>query len=483
MDISKIPQNSSAIASRQLSPAELFLKITQLGSIEAKVALIEKGQALLTSRLGQIISSNTLDLKQGDRLSLRPGEDPQSPVLKITKLPNRPVTLNSTTNPSLNQALPAGKAVKALVIGQQAGKTIIQIGRQQIPIQPSVDLKPGQLITLAKSPGKQNIELRIVDHQQVLKSALNQLLPQQARPQQLAALTQLTKLIQATIAAQPAPATGHQQSISTPENTTAAQLSQPAIISQSKDLFSQLQNLLNALPQLSKLDKNTIQQWVRYIVTTGQNRGSGVQSTQNPYQLLQQLPKFETSTIQQLRHVSAQTAQETGAPTEVKTKLDESFQAIGKEIAKLVEQSSSQQLLAQTNLRLQQELQLPFGLNLAIPLTDQQKTQELRLKIRQRNPEADSENQSWDIHLDFEFGLLGLISTHLLLDGNRLSASFWSQQPETTNKIESHLGEFKQQLTRAGYDLGQFHSFPGKPPEESAGDAISMPETLLDIRV
>ena len=484
MDISKIPDNLSTPASRQLSPVELFRQITQLGSIDAKVALIERGQALLTTRLGQIISSNTLDLKQGDRLSIRLGEDAQNPVLKITKLPNPPTNLNSATNPSLNQALPTGKTISALVIGQQAGKTIIQLGRQQISIQSPVDLKPGQLITVAKSSGNQNIELRIVDHQQVLKSALNQLLPQQARPQQSAALTQLTKLIQATITAQSTPSAGRHQSISTTGNTTSsAQLSQPATVSQSVNLFSQLQNLLSALPQLSKLDKNTIQQWVRYIVTTGQNRESDVQSTQNPYRLLEQLPKSEASVTQQLRLISAQIAQGTSTDVNAKTNLDESFQAIGKEIVKLVEQSASQQLLQQTNLRLQQELQLPIGLNLSIPLTDQQKNQELRLRIRQRNPEADPENQSWDIHLDFEFGVLGLISTHLLLDSNRLSASFWSQQAETRNKIESHLGDFKQQLTRAGYDLGQFHSFPGKPPEDSARDPMTMPETLLDIRV
>jgi len=478
MDISKIPDNLNTPTSRQLSPVDLFKQITQLGSIEAKVALIEKGQALLSTRLGQIISSNTLDLKQGDRLILRPGDNPQNPVLKITKLPNPPTSLNIATNSSLSQALPTGKAVSALVIGQQAGKTTIQIGRQQISIQSPVDLKPGQLISLVKSPDKQNIELRLVNHQQVLKSALNQLLPQQARPQQAAALTQLTKLIQAAVIAQPVPAAAGNQSIPTAGSTTpSAPLSQPV------NLFNQLQNLLSALPQLSKLDKTTIQQWVRYIVTTSHNRESGVQSTQNPFQLLEQIPKSETSVTQQLRQISAQTAQGSSAEVNAKANLHEPFQAIGKEIIKLVEQSASQQLLAQTNLRLQQELQLPIGLSLAIPVTDQQKNQELRLKIRQRNPEAEPEDQSWDIHLDFEFGLLGLISTHLLLDGNRLSASFWSQQIETQNKIDSHLNDFKQQITRAGYDLGQFHSFPGKPPEEPARDAMTMPETLLDIRV
>ena len=493
MDISKIPDNLSNTTSRQLSPAELFRQIARLDSIEAKVALIEKGQALLTTRLGQIISSNALDLKQGDRLSLRAGDNAQNPVLKITKLPTPPTNLKSVTNQVLNQVLLTGKAVSALVIGQQAGKTIIQLGRQQISIQPAVGSKPGQLITLLKSANNQNIELRSVDHQQVLKSALNQLLPQQARPQQSAALTQLVKLIQATVAAK---TTGDNPSISTTKSSTqptnmsnltppkaTPANSQPATTSQSANLFNQLQSLLSALPELSKLDKNTIKQWVRYMVTAGQSRESGAQSTQNPYQLLQQLAKSETFVTQELRQALAQSAQKTTIEVEAKTKFDEPFQTIGKEIAKLVEQSVSQQLLQQTNLRLQQELQLPFHLNLAIPFTDQQKSHELRLKIHQRNPEADPENQTWDIHLDFEFGLLGLISTHILLDGNRLSASFWSQQIETQDKIDGNLDDFKQQLTRAGYDLGQFHSFPGKPPKGPDREAMAMPETLLDIRV
>ena len=495
MDISKIADSPGNISNRQLPPADLFRQITQLGSIEAKVALINKGQALLNSQLGQILSNNSLDLKAGDRLNLRASGSEQNPVLKITRLPALPITLSATINQTLNQALANDKSAVALVINQNSGKTIIQLGKQRISVQTPIELKQGQLISLMKSSKNHRIELQPVNHQQVLKSALGQLLTLQSNPQQPAALTHLARLLQTILVTQTVRSDGDNQTLQTKQNSSLPPQASPAATqltgqqgqsSKSMNLFSQLSALLNALPQLAKLDKSTIQQWVRFIVATGQNRDAGPQMTANPYQLLKQMPKSETAFIQQLlqlRLPTAQTLQASTAEADVKPDLDGPLLAMGKEIGKLVEQSLGQQLLQQTNLRLQQEQQLPIALNLTIPLTDQQKIQELRLKIRQRNREADAENQSWDIQLDFEFGLLGLISTHLLLDGNRLSASFWSDQAETQQKIDSNLSVFKQQLTRAGYDLGEFHSFAGKPPQESSRDTMALPESLLDIKV
>ena len=495
MDISRVSDSLSNATSRALSPVDLFRQITQLGSIEARVALIEKGQALLNTRLGQILSNNTLDLKQGDRLSLRAGGSEQSPVLKIVKLPVQPFSLSGTRNPLLNQAIPSGKAGSALVTGHQSGKTIIQLANQKISIQPAVDLKPGQLISLIKTASGQNIELRPIDHQQVLKSALSQLLPQQASAQQSTALTQLIRLIQTLTSAEPSKPAGVNQAV-TPTatfqsaNQLTATVNQPIPVASNQssakpvDLVSQLANLLSTLPQLSNLDKPTIQRWVSYFIATSQSREPAT-SPQNPYQLLQQMAKSEGRIDQQLpQHQQGfNQSNQTAKTDEARPNLEASLLNSGKELVKLVEQSVSQQLLQQTSLRLQQELQQPIAFNLAIPLTDQQKNQELRLKIRQRKNESDPDRQSWDIHLDFEFGLLGMISTHLLLDDNTLSASFWSEQLETQQKIDRNLDSFKQQISRVGYDPGQFHSFPGKPPASTERETSHMPDSLLDIRV
>ncbi len=433
--------------------------------------MISRGQALLNSQLGQILSANTLDLKAGDRLKIRIGGNQQTPVLKVSKLSTQPITLSATANQNLMNILTASKPVAALVVRQQANNTLIQVGSQRITIQAQTDLKSGQLISLEKSADGKNIEIRPVDHQKVLKSAINQLLPHQTRVEQPAALTQLAKLIQSLSPTNYPP-------------TTASDTNQ----NQKANVFNKLEALAGSLPELSKLDKTTIQQWVRYIVPASQDKSDQAQSLSTPYQLLQQLPKSEGSVGQQLRQWAQSLTTSTGskpqlAQTESKPVADDLLLHTSREVVKLIEQSVGQHLLQKTNLRLQQELQQPLALNIAIPLNDQQKIQEMRLKIRQRKSEPEADKQSWDIRLDFEFGLLGLISTHLLLDDGRLSASFWSSKPETQQKIDSNLSDFKAQISRAGFDLGQFHSFPGKPPETTERDQLDLPETLLDIRV
>ena len=471
MEISKLSDSSFNTSSRQLLPIDLFKQLSQLGSIEARVASISKGQALLNSQLGQILSVNTLDLKTGDRLQIRAGGNEQVPVLKVSKLAPQATILNAAANQNLAKVLTAAKPVAALIVSQQSNNTIIQLGDQRIIIPAQPDLKSGQLISVEKSADGKNIEIRPVNHLQVLKSAINQLLPQQARHQQPASLTQLVKLIQNISS------TNYQP-------TAAAETNK----GQGTNVFSQLEALIGSLPQLSKLDKTTIQQWVRYILPASQDRSDQAHSVATPYQLLQQLPKLEGSVGQQLRQWAQSLASTTGSQVQItntgsKSIPDDLLLHTSREIIKLVDQSLGQQLLQQTSLRYQQELQQPLALSIAIPLNDQQKVQEMRLKIRQRKSEAGADKQSWDIHLDFEFGLLGLISTHLLLDDGRLSASFWSGNPETRQNIDSNLPDFKAQISRAGFDLGQFHSFPGKPPETNEHDKLDLPSTLLDIRV
>ncbi len=471
MDIPKLTDSLLNTNSRLLLPIDLFKQLNELGSIDARVASISKGQALLISQLGQILSANTLDLKAGDRLKIRVSGDQQTPALKVTKLLPQPITLNSSANRNLANSLAVSKPVAALIASQRANKTLIQVGNQRIAIRPQPDLKSGQLISLEKSADGKNIEIRPVNHQQVLKSAINQLLPHQAKTEQPAALTQLVKLI---------------QSISSPNDQPAT--SGKTNKSQNTNVFNQLETLFRSLPQLSKLDKTTVQQWVRFALPVSTDKPDQARSLSTPYQLLQQLPKSESSIGIQLRQfsqslVSTADSQPQIARTESNPVSDDLLLRTSREVLKLVEQSVGQQLLQQTNVRIQQELQQPFALNIAIPVNDPHGVQEMRLKIRQRTSEPEANKQSWDIHLDFEFALLGLISTHLLLDDDRLSASFWSRKPETQQKIDSNLSSFKAQISRAGFNLGEFHSFAGKPPDTSDRDKLDLPETLLDIRV
>ena len=501
MDIPRILEPNTGANNRSSSTVDLIRQLTQLGSIEARVATVVRGQAILLTQLGQIASTNALNLKAGDLIQIRAGGSEQNPVLKVSKATEKPVILDTSKHASLARQLPAGRTVSAILVAQQGSSSKIKIGNQIINIPRQPDLKPGQLVSLVKAADNSAIEIRPIDHRQVLKSAISRLLPQQSAPRENSGLTQLVKLVktisnsysaadkQASIPASAKTTVttsqlpgGLPSSVkSTITATPSSANIQPAQTSTSaNNLF---QALLASIPTMSKLDKTTLAHWVSRLLvpeSTGQRP-----STQ---QLLQQLPKSEAPLLQLLQKIIQQTPNQTQNPgpanvAEVRTTLEEPLQLLARDIIKLVEQSSHQQLLQQTSLRYQQELQQPLVINLAIPISDDQKTRELRLKIRQKHQTSETQKQCWDIRFDFEFGLLGLISTHLVLDENTLSASFWSELPGTQGKIDSNIDDFKQQLTLAGFDLGQFYSFADRPPEEVAEPMMPASEALLDIKV
>jgi hypothetical protein len=203
--------------------------------------------------------------------------------------------------------------------------------------------------------------------------------------------------------------------------------------------------------------------------------------------VMRQLPQTEQG-INQLIQLLLKASQES-ADTEVQQLKKPTFNnnepllTQFRDAIRSTEQSLNQQLFQQTSLRFQQELQQPVAFNLNIPYMEQQTVKSLQLKIRQKSKAANAENQAWEIRLSFEFGLLGLISTHILLDGDTLSSSFWAIKEATKNKINDALPDFKQQLVKSGFYLGHFFCYLGQPPQESNNAFSPVPDSLLDIKV
>ncbi|MDH5353987.1 MAG: hypothetical protein OEY09_06025, partial [Gammaproteobacteria bacterium] len=421
MDIPKLPDNPVVSAAPGQPKVDLAARLTQLGSIEARVVSLARGQLTLSSQLGQITGLNTLDLKSGDRVQIRLDETGSKQVLKVTSLPLKSFELNATSARALASQLVANKPVAALVVSHKAKTSLLQLGDRQLSIPQQAGLPPGQLVSLTKSESGNQIDIRPLNHQQVLKSALSRLLPAQTGPglQQSAAVTQLVKLIHTITGSQSAPQNIPQQS-SSMANTKAGS-------ADSTHLLNQFTALLATLPKLSDFDRATLQQWVRpTLINSNRDANSNFP---NPYRILQQLPKSEALLVQLLQQAIRLTKKSQTSEVDLKIGTEEPLQTVARDMIKMVDQSINQQLLQQTSLRYQQELQQPIALNLSIPIVEGDKTRELKLKIRQHSRDADPEKQSWDIYLDFEFGLLGMISTHLMLEENTLSASFWSVLP------------------------------------------------------
>ena len=490
MQISNRQPNISLKGNVPATSLDVLNRLQQLGSITANVVSVMNKEALLSTCLGKIRTSNALDLKAGDTIQIRLDANNQSPTLKVTLLHEQLTLLAANKFLKLLPLLPTNQPVLATVVSQQSSKTILQFKSVQTSIPLPIKLKPGQLITLVYHEAFETIEIKRVDHQRVLKSALSQLMPGRPQPSINKSLQPLLQLAKSVLKINS-------------EHTLAAQLPnknqrfmKPAISNSDRTLLSsqvsamasELKQLIHSLPTISSLRYRDIQQSVEIATlrTLGPQPNKGL-SNSSLLSLLRRLPQTEqglNQLIQSLLKTNHRQAALTGQQLkESLTNDQDPLLTQFKDAIKSTEQSLNQRLYQKTSLRFQQELQQPIAFNLNIPYLEQQEVKSLQLKIRQKNKEDNVENQAWEVRLSFEFDLLGLISTHISLDGDTLSTNFWAVKKGTKNMITVALPEFKQQLVKSGFNLGYFFCYLGQPLPGDDNSFSPVPDSLLNIKV
>ena len=493
MDIFNINQTSSQVTSQPNNSNDILDSLRRLGGTDATVIRIAKGEVLLATRLGEIIGKNVLDLKTGDQVRIRVGGQVSNPVLKVSLPSADRLILNSSRQAALPQALAPNQPQTAIVTTQGSESTGIILNDKQYSITRQATLKTGQLISLIYRPGKSQIEIKPIDTEQVLRSALTRLFPQAMRAGSDQSLVSLVKAFQSMISPPPTAQAVGQAPISSIQynpglRVTAALNSTPFEQGGAQaQLITRFLSMLQSLPDISTLDRIVIQQWVGFIGSIRNIQGTGKSTLENPFSLLKQLPTNETylrPLLQQWARQISNSPQLTAHSASNKNSPDtESYSNFARDILKLVEQSLSQHQFQQTSMRYQQELQQPINLSLSIPVTEDQSTRPLHINIRQRKSSVANEDNAWDVILSFEFGLLGLISSHINLDGNTMSTTFWASQEDTRLMIDHALPEFRQQLLASGFELGKFSSLPGPAPETKEHTNPYYPDSLLDIKV
>lgn len=503
MDIASLLNLAPTPTSQSEKVPEILNRLLQSGGLNAQVIRVDKSGALLSTRLGEILGKNALDLKTGDFVQIRLETGDKNPVLKVSKPIIPPILLSAAKHKTLYQALKTDQTYTAIVVRHQPGNSKIQIGNTQFSIAHPVGLKTGQLVTLELRNQINAIELKPVNSEQVLKSALAKLLPQQSNPEMRTALSQLVRFLtpDARLASNDGPmlrnattTTNATKGIKKPtavENRVLSSKttpSNPTIGDRAlMPLSARLGLLLDAIPSITAINSRVIQQWIGHLGLIKPADANTSSTLLNPLSVLQQLPDTE-ATLKQLIQLFFRSRAPVSSNTDQSGKdleatRNDQFSGLIKEILKLIDHSLNQQLFQKVNARHQQELQQAVALNLTIPFSDRESVNDLHLKIRQQDREASSEKQCWDIHLSFEFGDLGLISSHINMDGNLLSTSFWSVLAETKQKIDLAIPEFKQQLGNSGFITGQFNSFAGIPQQDNKLDLASYPDALLDIKV
>jgi hypothetical protein len=491
MEISNLPPTAPSKGNAADAPIDILSRLQQLGSIQARIVSVANGQALLLTRLGEITGSNALKLKAGDTVQIRLDGDKQNPVLKVTPSQDQVTLLAANNFLKLLSLLPANRQTPATVVTQQGGNTLLQLGSEKISIPLHSQLKTGQLLNIVHREASQTIEIKPVDHQQVLRSALTQLIsarPQSSDNNQLQPLLQLVQSALKINTGQSTAATLTNNSQNFTATSTANQgnaLPGNTI----STLVTGLELLIRSLPTVTSLGhQRAIQKSVE--LATHSNLGSKPEKglpNSNPLSVLRQLPQTEQGINQLIQSLIKTNQEQVGTEVQQLKRAtfnnDEPLLTQFRDAIRSTEQSLNQQLFQQTSLRFQQEIQQPIAFNLNIPYMEQQTVKSLQLKIRQKSKEASAENQAWEIRLSFEFALLGLISTHILLDGDTLSTSFWAVEKGTKDKINDALPDFKHQLVKSGFNIGNFFCYLGQPPQESDNAFSPVPDSLLDIKV
>lgn len=590
MEISNANKPVSSTAT-PLPIGELSELLSRSGPIEARVLKLLDGGLLLGSRLGEILTSNNLKFKVGDRLTLRIDGDAGKPLLRVTAATPRPILIDLRDAPALTRLLLPGRPQLASVVAHGAEKMQFKIDNQRLSTTAHPGLRKGQLVSLLRSAERHSVEIRPLDARPVFKALVTRLIAARYDSGRPAALVSLLRLLhQANPAALPAAtqrdsrSTTYQQppgqahvaaakpvaaitpssSVVTSSPAASPQFDQAAIKSmlarfppspapgdiaaarpqavtpaqspvrplmpgpgpsaaaspsalldgEARSLPSlqlppvpaavknqlpgttatstqqqvaqpstRLQLLLQSLQQIEAFNPARLKQWFEYAGLLRADSANPVNSRINPFQLLRQIAPAESFIGQLLQPVpaSAKAQQQATAGSKSPAQLDSA--ALIREAGGLLEQALGQNLMQRALLGLQQETQQPLSLSMALPFVDQGEVKSLQIELEQRNQAEDEEDRSWEVRLDFELGDLGQLCCHIILQGNKVSASFYSAEEQARSRIDGALGGLREQLAGAGFLPGEFFSFTGKPAKPSRPQGLRFSESLLDIEV
>ncbi len=536
MDINNTTLSNIHIESLQKPAMDVLNKLQQSGLFRALVVETNGKNVLLDTAFGELKGLSPEKLNKGDEILARVLPSKSGSTLKIEQiitakqtLPDNivkqliklvkslPATNNATISkpveasvPSSNQAASLPLAIK--VLNHSTDKTLLQINQKTYTIPRQTLLEKGETLLL-KINSNNKVEVLRAQPENILKNALSHLLPRLTQQKNTPELTHLQKIISNTLKlslenSSPIKTTLNNStltiskteinSLATRSNTSENQVIQSA---KSNNLSSQLSVLQKETPVkeieqlLSRLSFPMIKTdhfnaaSVQKILTmlslvkpTGANQNNkGFSVIPDTLNKLHDAIKTSPENFKLLmRHILNSNSGDQKMISD--SALSELSGTLKSEILNQVEQTISQLQVQKTTIRLNQELNQPIQINISIPIQIKEEITPLKLIIKERNKNEDEKEKSWDIHLSFEFALLGLISTNILLQDLRLSAHFWAEKKDTKNLIDSHMDQFKNQLKKSGFELGLFDCFIGKPATQD-NDSYPTSENLVDINV
>jgi hypothetical protein len=149
-------------------------------------------------------------------------------------------------------------------------------------------------------------------------------------------------------------------------------------------------------------------------------------------------------------------------------------------LLRLVEGSVSRVQLHQATALPQEDGQRQaWQLDLPLRLGDDTQDAMLRIEREAAHEPAGGES-TWAVNLAFKFDTIGTLQCRIALNGERLSATFWCEQPTTQARLEQRLPGLQSALEAQGFEVVHLAGVLGAPPEPLI--AVPMPDSLLDER-
>lgn len=539
MDIKQIKSALAAEATATAKGGGLLEKLAAAGLFKATVLQQATGKMILQTDWGQLSGNSLPQLEDNDQVLARVLSERSTPTIKIeTRLRESIIKLPEATLKNLSQQLstlsiPLHKADNPRPVNQQSNQqaqvffvrvvnqnertTTLEISGKQFTLEGMPRLKPAESL-MVKSENNQLTVFRIKP-EVVLKQAIQQLIPILSRNQSDQGLLTIAQTVRHMLAAQPnpilpkVPATDHPKlNAARPDTEFAPRLQNqikepvhatPGQAQAESNTHKQLTRLLQQLQQLPVNIKAENPKILAQLLTLAELQktpttaipvsGLPTQSTSSTSsQAADSLPKLLLSLLklvqkeQGMEPVTSRLTPQKASAAPQKSGIENTFPdtfSPRQQLAETVEQNLAQLLVQKSTVKLQQELQQPIQFNLSLPVKIDDKQQQLKLEVRQRNHQGDSEHQQWEVKLEFEFGGLGLISTHVHLQDNRISVHFWSEKDHTRQLIDQQMDSFRSQLLNAGLEVGRLVSLDQKPVESSSENGLALPDKLLDIRV
>ncbi len=477
---------SVQLDARSARVLSILQNLQQVGLFRAIVVKQTGNQVLLDTAFGNITGKAPEQLKAGDEILARLTALKPQPTLKIEQHIARLITLDKTPFKALLQNTNSA-LLSARVVSQNNQHTLLKINNQVIQINRQPGLQTGETLLL-KETGKNQLQLIRLQPQTVLKAALSSLMPRalqlgqqynlsslQAMARDLTGSSSTVLIDRANI--KHAELVQHSEPVKTSQPNPP-----PSYLPPSRKMNEILLSLARPLVAAQNIKPQALQQLFSYLslIKTEMpgNQNHLGQQLQQLLTELKQSPEDFRTLVREVLHRSMSTPVNTGQQERPVIELSNTLRL---ELMQQVEQTLNQLLTQQSSTRLQLEQQQPLNLFLNIPLQVDQEHQNLKLSIRQKNkPRSDVPESSWEIELSFEFGLLGMITTRVLLQDQKISANFWAQQSSTKNLIDTHMDQFKNQLKKAGFELGLFDCFNGIAPEPLKQNQYNS-DNLLDL--